>query len=155
MGNSIRCRRRVPHEQINVVNAPNIPNNNNINLDEDEVIEWLLVPPQANNDAVNAVNNAVNVVQLNNQQLVVENRRIGLFRFRKAVKKIQSLLRIRYLWARIGHMLTQNRTFRRHTTRRHDVLNSVWQALRPLTWRYAQLFSHLRRTGGVLRYHVR
>ena len=141
MGNTIRCRRRVPHVPINQ------PNNIVNDVDEDEVIEWLFVPPQAHEDAAN-------VLQLNNQ-LVVENRRIGLFRFRKAVRKIKSLLRVRYLWARIGHMLTLNRTLRRRSARRHDVLNSVWQALRPLTWRYAQLFSHLRRTGGVLRYNIR
>jgi hypothetical protein len=132
MGNSIRCRRRVPH-------AANIPlvqqnNMNIINDDENEVIEWLLIPA------------AHNVAANNNQ---------ALFRFRKAINKVKSILRIRYIWARVGNMLTLSRTLRNHNTRRHAILNSVWQSLRPLTWKYAQLFSHLKRTGGVLRYNIR
>ena len=140
MGNSIRCRRRVPH-------APNMPivqpNVNVINHDEDEVIEWLFVPPQAHNNAAN------------NNQLVVNQRPSMLFRFRRAVHRVKSILRIRYLWARVVNMLTASRALRNHRTRSHDVLNAVWQALRPVTWRYAQLFSHLNRTGGVLHHNIR
>ena len=139
MGNSIRRRRHVPH-------APNMPivQPNNMNVhDENEVIEWLLIPPQAHENAANQ------------NQLVVNNRPTALFRFRKAVHRIKSILRIRYLWARVGNMLTASRALRNHRTRRHDVLNAVWQALRPVTWRYAQLFSHLKRTGGVLHYNIR
>ena len=76
----------------------------------------------------------------------------AVLRFRKAVRKIKTVLRIRLLWARIGHMLNRNRTLRLHTTRRHDVLSSVWRALRPNTWKYALLFTHLKRTNGILHY---
>ena len=114
----------------------------------DEQCEWLFIPQQAHSDAAQDA-------QTTSQQLVVDNRRIALFYFWKAVNEVKSLLRIRYLWARIGNMLTLSRALRNHTTRRHDVLNSVWQALRPLTWKYAQIFSHLKRTGGALRYNIR
>ena len=154
MGNSIRCRRRVPINsfETNIANqqASNIiPTENSISANDDQS-EWLLIP-QAHNVAANDDQTNINVIS---QHFVMDTRRIALFRFRKAVRRVQSILRIRYLWARIGNMLTASRSLRTHTSRRHDILNSVWQALRPLTWRYAEMFRHLKRTGGRLHYNI-
>ena len=73
-------------------------------------------------------------------------------RWRRAFRKITMLLKVRFIWARTGHFLAKRRTAGTHTSRRYEVISSVWKALRPLTWQFASLFSHLKRTGGTLQY---
>ena len=72
-------------------------------------------------------------------------------RFRRAIKKVVTLLLVRQTWSRVGRWLQKDRSHRNRQQRR--VLQDLWKAwavshVRPVIG----AFSHLERRNGVLRY---
>jgi hypothetical protein len=140
MGNSIRCPRRVTHDNFlnqSFASQHTTTNNQGIHDVFNDQDSWELITPSA--EATAADTN--NVTRSNLRA-----------RFRKAVFKIITAITVRYLWARVGHMLCENRRRRIHLTRRHALLSSIWHSLRPLTLKHTHLFTHLKRTRGTLQH---
>ena len=82
--------------------------------------------------------------------LLIQPNRQRLHIWRKAVRKIVSLLAFRQVWSHLGRQLRDNGKKNGNAARR-AVLGQVWSELGSRVRAVKELFNHLDRKGGKLR----